>query len=406
MVIVSARPYRLALDVKGIGFKTADRIARTLGVARDSPQRMKPASLQVIHDGTEAGHVWTSRAELGARAAEMLGVERDAQDISRALSGAVDALVRSGLRRAETGRRSPSSTPLRCTTPRSVSRDRLARLAGARKRGRSGGVEHAIAAFEAALARAARPRAAEAVERGCDAPGARRHGRPRRRQDHDRARHPRRRSTRAQARRAPRRSDRPRRQADERSDRRARRPPCTACSSSTRRRPRSSARPRSPLEAGAVVVDEASMLDLPDWPTRSSRPSPPARASCSSATSTSSRASAPAPSSATSSRPGVVPACASADLPPGRAQPHRHQRPPHQRRRAAARAAPPAPTADFFIVERATPSARRDAHPRARRLADPEPLRARPRARRPGAHPDEPGPARVPSPSTTRCRRR
>ncbi|MEO8876156.1 MAG: ATP-dependent RecD-like DNA helicase, partial [Polyangiaceae bacterium] len=37
--VVSSQPYRLALDVWGVGFKTADRIAKELGILPDSPQR-------------------------------------------------------------------------------------------------------------------------------------------------------------------------------------------------------------------------------------------------------------------------------------------------------------------------------------------------------------------------------
>ncbi len=41
MNVVSRAPYRLALDVRGVGFKTADRIAATIGVLPDSPERMQ-----------------------------------------------------------------------------------------------------------------------------------------------------------------------------------------------------------------------------------------------------------------------------------------------------------------------------------------------------------------------------
>jgi exodeoxyribonuclease V alpha subunit len=43
--IVSSSPYRLALDVWGIGFKTADRIAESLGIARDAPERAQAGVL-------------------------------------------------------------------------------------------------------------------------------------------------------------------------------------------------------------------------------------------------------------------------------------------------------------------------------------------------------------------------
>ncbi len=89
--IVSREPYRLALDVWGVGFKTADRIAEALGVARDSAQRMEAGLLQAVHDVTEAGHTYASEEEVAGRAAQLL--ELGDPD-------AIDAAAREGLRRA------------------------------------------------------------------------------------------------------------------------------------------------------------------------------------------------------------------------------------------------------------------------------------------------------------------
>ncbi|HEX3769759.1 MAG TPA: ATP-dependent RecD-like DNA helicase [Polyangiaceae bacterium] len=80
MNIVSREPFRLALDVRGVGFKTADRIAAAIGVQPDSPQRMQAGALQVVHDLTDAGHTWTSPAEVVARAAALLGLENGLDD--------------------------------------------------------------------------------------------------------------------------------------------------------------------------------------------------------------------------------------------------------------------------------------------------------------------------------------
>ena len=89
--IVSREPYRLALDVWGVGFKTADRIAEALGVARDSAQRMEAGLLQAVHDVTEAGHTYASEEEVAGRAARLL--ELGDPD-------ALEASAREGLRRA------------------------------------------------------------------------------------------------------------------------------------------------------------------------------------------------------------------------------------------------------------------------------------------------------------------
>lgn len=93
MSIVSRDPYRLALDVHGVGFKTADRIAASIGVASDSPERMQAGVLQVLHDVTEAGHVWTSEEELLGRAAPMLGFEAEDAQVQERLAQAVRSLV-------------------------------------------------------------------------------------------------------------------------------------------------------------------------------------------------------------------------------------------------------------------------------------------------------------------------
>jgi exodeoxyribonuclease V alpha subunit len=69
---VSRAPYLLALDVWGIGFRTADRFARELGVGAGSPERMEAALFQAVHDVTEAGHVWAGEDELFTRAATLL----------------------------------------------------------------------------------------------------------------------------------------------------------------------------------------------------------------------------------------------------------------------------------------------------------------------------------------------
>ena len=96
MTIVAREPYRLALDVSGVGFKTADRIAATIGVLPDSPQRMQAGVLQVIHDLTEAGHVWTAQSEVTTLAARMLSLDGDDEEVRARIDGAVDACVAMG----------------------------------------------------------------------------------------------------------------------------------------------------------------------------------------------------------------------------------------------------------------------------------------------------------------------
>jgi exodeoxyribonuclease V alpha subunit len=73
--VVRREPYRLAGDVWGIGFKTADQIAQRLGIPHDSPQRVKAGLQFALSEATEDGHCYLPEAELVAKATGLLGVE-------------------------------------------------------------------------------------------------------------------------------------------------------------------------------------------------------------------------------------------------------------------------------------------------------------------------------------------
>ncbi len=75
--IVSANPYRLALDVWGVGFKTADRIASSLGIAKDAPERAQAGILHLLHERAAQGHVFTEERELADACAQMLEIPED-----------------------------------------------------------------------------------------------------------------------------------------------------------------------------------------------------------------------------------------------------------------------------------------------------------------------------------------
>jgi exodeoxyribonuclease V alpha subunit len=73
--VVRREPYRLAADVWGIGFKTADTIAQRLGIPHDSPQRVKAGLQFALSEATEDGHCYLPETELVAAATKLLGVE-------------------------------------------------------------------------------------------------------------------------------------------------------------------------------------------------------------------------------------------------------------------------------------------------------------------------------------------
>ena len=72
--IVTEEPYRLAMDIWGIGFKTADKIAQNLGIAYDSAERVKAGLRHTLSEASEAGHCHLPQTELIAKASEILGV--------------------------------------------------------------------------------------------------------------------------------------------------------------------------------------------------------------------------------------------------------------------------------------------------------------------------------------------
>jgi exodeoxyribonuclease V alpha subunit len=75
--IVQTDPYRLARDIYGVGFKTADKIAQALGLPVDHPSRLEAGVVYVLNEVTDNGHVFALRPDLTSRAVELLGVTQD-----------------------------------------------------------------------------------------------------------------------------------------------------------------------------------------------------------------------------------------------------------------------------------------------------------------------------------------
>jgi exodeoxyribonuclease V alpha subunit len=75
--IVQSNPYQLARDIFGVGFKTADRIAFSLGLAADHPTRIEAGITYLLEEMTGDGHVFAPRGILVERAMELLRVNGD-----------------------------------------------------------------------------------------------------------------------------------------------------------------------------------------------------------------------------------------------------------------------------------------------------------------------------------------
>ncbi len=76
IVVVKDNPYRLATDIFGIGFITADKIAENLGFAKDSALRAEAGILYVLSQLSDDGHVYYPRERLLEKSCETLGLER------------------------------------------------------------------------------------------------------------------------------------------------------------------------------------------------------------------------------------------------------------------------------------------------------------------------------------------
>ena len=87
IAIVQENPYRLARDIRGIGFRTADKIAQQLGMPPDSPARIEAGVFYALNQATDEGHVFLPRADLIHQSAELLGVGE------AVIPDAIDALL-------------------------------------------------------------------------------------------------------------------------------------------------------------------------------------------------------------------------------------------------------------------------------------------------------------------------
>lgn len=77
MQVVKANPYQLARDIHGIGFKTADAIAANMGVPADSPRRIRAGILHMLEGLTDDGHTCCPHDELCQQTAALLTVGDD-----------------------------------------------------------------------------------------------------------------------------------------------------------------------------------------------------------------------------------------------------------------------------------------------------------------------------------------
>jgi exodeoxyribonuclease V alpha subunit len=80
IAVVRSEPYRLASEVWGIGFKTADTIAQAVGIPHDSPQRIKAGLQYTLSQAADNGHCYLPELDLVREAAKILEVDRELID--------------------------------------------------------------------------------------------------------------------------------------------------------------------------------------------------------------------------------------------------------------------------------------------------------------------------------------
>ncbi len=95
VALLRDNPYRLAQDISGIAFKTADRIARELGVPADSPKRGQAGLLHVLQEAASEGHVFLPKPGLFERTAELLNADAPSGENAAIGPAALDAPLES-----------------------------------------------------------------------------------------------------------------------------------------------------------------------------------------------------------------------------------------------------------------------------------------------------------------------
>jgi exodeoxyribonuclease V alpha subunit len=86
--VLETQPYRLAREVVGVGFLTADRLARGLGISKDSPERVEAAAHHYLDMQTMEGHCYLPEELLVQGLAAFLDVDEEL--VTRVLKGMYD----------------------------------------------------------------------------------------------------------------------------------------------------------------------------------------------------------------------------------------------------------------------------------------------------------------------------
>ncbi len=78
ITLVKKNPYRLADDIRGIGFKTADAIAARLGFDKHHPERCRSGIIYILHQLADEGHVYAEKEQLLDKCMKLLEIDQNA----------------------------------------------------------------------------------------------------------------------------------------------------------------------------------------------------------------------------------------------------------------------------------------------------------------------------------------
>lgn len=95
VAVIRADPYRLAGDIAGVAFKTADAVARSVGIAEDDPRRIAAAVAFVLGQAGVEGHCFLPAPELLSRTSTLLGLPVETVEAAAALAAGA-GIVREG----------------------------------------------------------------------------------------------------------------------------------------------------------------------------------------------------------------------------------------------------------------------------------------------------------------------
>ncbi|MGZ6574654.1 MAG: SF1B family DNA helicase RecD2 [Solirubrobacteraceae bacterium] len=97
IAVVRSEPYRLASEVWGIGFRTADTIAQAVGIPHESPQRIKAGLQYTLSQAADNGHCYLPEPDVIREAAKILEVDQELIDPCLAELVADEGVVREGV---------------------------------------------------------------------------------------------------------------------------------------------------------------------------------------------------------------------------------------------------------------------------------------------------------------------